>query len=100
MRKFDLLYRAQLDIVELAEYASDYSDAARDRITDRLFDCFEFLSEFPRAGRERLELATNLRSYPVPQLRVVVYYALQANDAVLVVRVLRHERDVTARDFA
>ena len=41
MDPYDLLPQAQKDFVDLAAYASEYNDAARDLLTDTLFDCFE-----------------------------------------------------------
>ena len=101
MRRFDLLRTAQLDILDLVEYAETYSDRARDRITDTLFDGFERLAAFPGLGRSRSELGAGLRSFPLNSLRVTVYYRATPGtpDSVLIVRVLRQEREVASIDF-
>ncbi len=101
VRRFDLLRPAQLDILDLAEYAGEYSDRARDVLTDTLFDQFERLAEFPHLGRDRSEFAAGLRSLPVNRLRVTIYYFATPEDPdrVLIARVLRQERDVGPEAF-
>ncbi len=101
VRRYDLLPGARDDLLHLADYASEYSDQARDVLTDALVDCFEALGDFPEMGRNREDLKPNLRSFPLQRLRVTVYYL--TSDAkpnrVLIARLLRHRRDVQPRDF-
>ena len=102
MRSYDLLPSTRVDILALAEYASEYSDRARDLLTDTLFDCFERLFDFPELGRDRNELAPGLRSFPVNRLKVTVFYfaTAEGRDRVLIARVLRQERDVGPSTFS
>lgn len=101
MRAYDLLPAAVTDILDLAAFASEYSDRARDTITDGLFDAFERIAAFPSLGRNRSDLAPGLRSFPVNRLRATVFYVEtpEGRDAVLVVRVLRQERHVDPDAF-
>lgn len=102
MRAVDLLPEALADVLALAEFASEYSDAARDAYTDGSFDAFERLAAFPGLGRDRSDLAPGLRSFPVNRLRATVFYAEARGsvDAILIVRVLRQERHVDPDAFA
>ncbi len=101
MRAYDLLPAAYADVLDLASFASEYSDAARDAITDGLFDAFERIAAFPGLGRDRSDLAPGLRSFPVNRLRATVFYVETpgSGDAVLIVRVLRQERHVDPDAF-
>ena len=96
-----MLPSAREDILNLAEYASEYSDKARDLLTDTLFDSFDRLSDFPELGRDRSELAPGLRSFSINRLKVTVFYftAAGGRDRVLIARVLRQERDVGSSAF-
>ena len=78
----------------LFDYARTYSEAYEARFADALVECFERLAEYPYSGRARPELVPELRSTPVPRLKVMVYYfpAAEGRDRVRIVRVLRQER--------
>ncbi len=101
MRAFDLLPAALDDVLSLAAFASEYSDAARDTLTDGLFDAFERIADFPGLGRDRSTLAPGLRSFPVNRLRATVFYTETpgTDGAILIVRVLRQERHVDPDAF-
>ena len=102
MSGYHLLPAAFDDLYDLVEYASSYDDAARDRLTDALVECFERLYEFPSLGRPREDLGPSVRSFPVNRLRVTVYYLADGDPGaeVLVARILRHEWRVTPEDIA
>ena len=55
----------QLDLIDIWNYIADDNEAAADRMLDRIEGVLQMLSEQPKAGRERLELAPELRSFPV-----------------------------------
>ena len=101
MRAFDLSPAALADVLDLAAFASEYSDRARDTLTDGLFDAFERIAAFPHLGRDRSDLAPGLRSFAVNRLRATVFYAATPDDrdAVRIVRVLRQERHVDPDAF-
>jgi len=64
---------------------------------DRIDRVLRMLSEHPKAGRERPELAPELRSFPVGNY--IVYY-LPLTNGIDVVRVLSGYLDITPEDFA
>lgn len=102
VRAFDLLPAAVDDVLDLAAFASEYSDAARDALTDGLFDAVERIAAFPHLGRDRDDLAPGLQSFPVNRLRATLFYVATPDDrgAVQIVRVLRQERHVDPDAFA
>ncbi len=102
MRGYDLLRPAQLDILDLAEYAGEYSNRARDTLTDTLFDAFDQIVDFPEMGRDRGELAEGLRSFPLNRLKVTVFYfpMPRGQDRMLIARVLRQEREIDPEMFS
>jgi toxin ParE1/3/4 len=57
--------QVQLDLIDIWNYIADDNEAAADRMLDRIEGVLQMLSEQPKAGRERLELAPELRSFPV-----------------------------------
>lgn len=100
MRAFDLSPAAVDDVLALAAFASEYSDAARDALTDGLFDAFERIAAFPGLGRDRGDLAPGLRSFPVNRLRATVFYDAAPGGRLQVVRVLRQERHIDPDAFS
>jgi len=57
--------QVQLDLIDIWNYIADDNEAAADRMLDRIEGVLQMLSEQPKAGCERLELAPELRSFPV-----------------------------------
>ncbi|WP_420454071.1 type II toxin-antitoxin system RelE/ParE family toxin [Rubrivirga sp.] len=100
MSGYRVLPAAYDDLLDLVEHASDYSERARDALTDTLIECFERLSAFPNLGRARSDLDPRVRSFPVNRLRVTVYYFAPGEDVgeLLIARVLRQGRDVSGED--
>lgn len=91
MARVDFQALAESDLVEIYTYlARDSSEAARKVITTIQSKC-ESLAEFPGMGRERPELAPNLRSYVVWEY--LVFYRASP-EGIEVVRVLHGRRDI------
>ena len=63
--------QARLDLIDIWNYIADDNEAAADRMLDRIESVLWMLSEQPKAGRERPELAPGLRSLPGWKLPVV-----------------------------
>jgi plasmid stabilization system protein ParE len=55
--------QARLDLIDIWNYIADDNEAAADRMLDRIGGVLRMLSEQPKAGRERPELAPVLRSF-------------------------------------
>ena len=87
--------RARLDLIEVWSYVAGDSEAAADRLLDRIEGALAMLSENPFAGRARPELAADLRSFPVGNY-VLFYRPLSAG--IELVRVLSGYRDIGPDD--
>lgn len=83
--------RARLDLVDIWRFIADDSEAAADRMLDRIDSAAHMLADHPEAGRARPELLAGIRSFPVGAY--VLFYRPDA-DGILLVRVLSGYRDI------
>jgi len=91
MGKYIVTSRCESQINEIVNYiAEDNVDAAID-FYERLKALFRLISQNPKMGRERPELAEGLRSFPVG--KYVVFYRIWAGE-VAIVRVVDGARDL------
>ena len=85
---------AEADLDELWFYvASNSSVEIADRLVDALTTRFFVLAAYPLAGRERDDLLSGMRVFPVGDY--VVLYKVQGSD-VMIYRVVRGSRDLGA----
>ena len=89
--------QAERDLVEIWQYIADDDESAADRTLDRFERALLTLSEHPRAGRARPELAPDLRSDPVGNY--VLFYRPTTSDIELI-RVRSGYLDVQPDDVA
>lgn len=90
MAGYSLSKAAEIDIASIAEYTFDMFGIEQAlAYRDGLIRAFEFLAEFPRAARERTELAHSARVYPY-QSHLIVYRI--AGNGIFIQRV-RHSRE-------
>jgi toxin ParE1/3/4 len=85
------------DLIEIWHHIAEDNEAAADRLLDRLDGALRMLSEQPRAGLSRPELAPGLRSFPVGNY--VLFY-LPLDGGIELVRVLSRYLDIRADDLA
>lgn len=83
---------ARADLAEIWDYIAQDNPKRATAFLREIEALFETLATQPTMGRERPELADELRSFPIG--RYVVYY-LPWPDRVDIVRVLHAARDVT-----
>lgn len=83
---------ADLDAID--RWIASESVERADRVLAMLRDVIELLGRWPRLGRERPELQSGYRTYPVS--RWVVFYRLAADGRVEVLHILDASRDVQA----
>ena len=88
--------RARLDLVEVWGYIADDNETAADQVLRRIDSVLAMLADTPLAGRARPELRPEIRSFPVGNY--IIFYRVMP-DAVDVVRVLSHYRDISQEDF-
>ena len=94
--------RAQQDLRDASDYRGlEGRDAVR--LLARAFDAvIQRLIEYPESGSPRPELAPDVRVVVLRAFRLLVFYHVRAGQEttqVLVLRVLRQERDVTRDDL-
>ena len=94
--RFRKLPEADADLDSIWAFIAADSVAAANRLVDRIGGVFEMLVESPLAGRDRPELQSNLRGFPVGNY-IVFYRAL--SDGVEIVRVMSGRQDIDADDM-
>ncbi len=82
---------AEVDLFLIWEHISAENPDAADRVLDRLEEIFTLMATQPLMGRERPELAAQLRSFPAENY-LIFYFAL--DDGINVMRVLDGRQDV------
>ncbi len=95
-------HRARADLRAALDYRAVYSDQAVGRLADAFDDLIGRLTRFPGSGSPRPELLEGLRVALLGPWRLSVYYHVLEQEGVtqvLVVRVLRQERDVGMTDI-
>jgi toxin ParE1/3/4 len=88
--------QAHRDLVEIWSFIAADNDVAADRMLDRIDKVLRTLRDSPLIGRERKDLAENLRSFPVGNY--IVYYVPLANGIELI-RVRSGYMDIGTEDF-
>jgi toxin ParE1/3/4 len=90
------LPRAEEDLIQIWRYIAEDSEAAADRLLDRISDVTRKLAAHPEAGRSRPELAMGLRSFIIGNY--ILFY-VSASSQLVVVRVLSRYLDIDEGDF-
>ena len=97
MSRVRVTRRAREDLLEIWLYiAPRSSEAAADQIYDRIEERCHLLTEHPRIGRARPELAEDARALVVE--RWLALYRL-VDDSAQVVRIVDGSRDLTQIDW-
>ena len=84
--------QARRDVRDIQEFVSDYSVAAAGRLMERLERGLLNLADNPLMGRERPDLAENLRSFLVEEY-IIYYYPME--DGIEVARIVHGARDAS-----
>jgi toxin ParE1/3/4 len=88
--------QAREDLLDIWQYISDDSETAAVALLRRIDRTIQMLADNPQAGRARLELAPNLRSFPVGNY---VNFYMPGSHGIEVVRVLHARQDISAEDM-
>jgi toxin ParE1/3/4 len=83
--------RAEEDIAEIWDFIAEDNESRADGFIDELNEKFALLAVRPLIGRERKELADNLRSFPIG--RYIIFYTI-LREGIEVIRVLHGARDI------
>lgn len=89
---------AETDLVHVSAWYAQRHPAGHDRFFDDFAAAGSVLATFPFAGRERDEIRTALRSYPVHPY-VVFYTVSKASRILTIVRVIHGSMDFGPEDF-
>lgn len=93
MNRYHLSDQARADLDEIWLYIAEDSLSAADRFVDEIIARFPALAQQPGMGRQRPELAPELRSVPVSNY--LVFYRPHP-EGIDIVRVLSGFRDLPA----
>ena len=96
MRRIFRTEQSHLDALEIWEYIAADNLPAADSLIDRFEVHLALLAASPEIGRQREELAHNLRSFPVGNY--VIFYRPRS-DGIELIRVLHGARDIEPRYF-
>jgi toxin ParE1/3/4 len=88
--------QAREDLLDIWQYIVDDNETAATAFLRRIDRAIQMLADNPQAGRERPELAANLRSFPVGNY--VIFY-MPGSHGIEVVRVLNARQDISAEDM-
>ena len=88
--------QARLDLIEIWSFIADDNEVAADRMLDRFEKALRMLRDRPMAGRQRSELAPDLRSFPIGNY--VLFY-LPLPNGIDLVRVRSRYLDIEPDDF-
>lgn len=88
--------RARLDLIEIWRYIADDNEAAASDMLRRIDRAVRMPAERPYAGRERVDLHPDIRSFPIGNY--IVFY--RVTERVLdIARVLSSFRDIDQAYF-
>lgn len=82
---------AKSDLADVWQYVAKGGESRADAFLQRILDQCQQLSQFPRMGLAREDLAPNLRSFPVKKF--VIFYR-PVDDTVEIARILYGARDI------
>ena len=91
MNRYRLSQQAEKDLEDIWIYLAQQDEIGADLQVARLLDRFPMLAQFPNMGRQRNELLTGLRSFPVKPY--IIFYIILP-ERVEIVRVLHQSRDI------
>lgn len=83
--------QAEIDLIDIWQFIADDSMERADGFLDRINNTVENLAKMPNMGRNRVEIARQLRSFPVGNY--VIFYRI-IEGGIEIVRVLHGSRDI------
>lgn len=98
MSKLHLSRLAEADLIEIWEYVADDNLEAADSLVSQLRSQARLIATQPRIGKERFDLASELRSFALGEY--VLFYRPMDRTGISLVRVLHGRRDITRTMFS
>lgn len=93
---YRLTRRARRDILNIWSHIAEDSESAADGFIDLLLHHFRLLGDVPYAGRQREELRSGYRSFPVGDY--LIFYRIQ-EPGVRIMHVVHGRRDLKRYRF-
>jgi toxin ParE1/3/4 len=90
---YRLTRRARRDVLVIWNYIAEQDEAAADRFVDSLVRKFQFLGQFPHAGRSRDDLAAGYRCFPMGEY--LIFYRI-TKQRISIAHVIHGRRDYTS----
>lgn len=84
---------AEQDLIDIADYLSQWSPTAAQRVLDDIERTCRTLASNPGLGRSREDLGPGLRSMPVGKY-IIIFRAAPAQSTVEIIRVLHGRRNI------
>lgn len=91
MARFVLTAEARSDLDEIWQYIAAENESAANKVIADIVKRFVRLAEYPEMGKERMEIAASIRSFPVN--RYIIFYR-PGEFGIAIVRILHGSRDV------
>ena len=85
--------KSREDLAGIGLYIAQFNPAAADRVLEKIDERLQLLSDFPRSGTKRPDLAENLRC--VAEGNYVIFFR-PIEDGIELVRVIHGARDYEA----
>ena len=87
---YRLTHRAEEDVIALyLTGIEEFGEAVAEKYQDGLWRAFAFLSDYPAAARERLEITPSVRAHPYNSHMIV--YVIDGDDVLILA--VRHGRE-------
>lgn len=96
MARIEKRPQADEDLFDIWAYLSDYDRRRADVFVDEIDAAFQRLAAHPLIGRDRPELASDLRSF---RFKTHIIYYRPLSDGIEVVRILHGARDISSDLF-
>lgn len=96
MTPYHLSKKAKADIIAIWDYTvKTWSVKQAEKYYEQLIQSFIYIAQRPKIGRNYSEIFACLYGYPVG--KHIVFYKIENNNSVLIVRVLHARMDIEAR---
>jgi toxin ParE1/3/4 len=94
VNRFRLSRQAEEDLEDIWIYLTQQNELLADKQIAQILDRFPMLSQFSDMGKQRDDLLTGLKSFPVKPY--IIFYS-KIEDGIEIVRVLHQSRDIDSQ---
>jgi toxin ParE1/3/4 len=94
MNHYRLSRQAEQDLEDIWLYLADQDEILADQKIAQILNRFPMLAQFPDMGKQRDDLLSGLRSFPLKPH--IIFYTKQTN-RIEIVRILHQSRDIQSQ---